>query len=220
MRHGLMLLTLGVIFLAAGLPAQAQGKWELSPFAAYETSGTFPLSGSLTASNMRANSGVSYGTFLDYSLAEGLQAELLWNRNSTSYSAQDINTGTFSRAYDSNIDTFTFGFAYLFRSREAKFRPYGSAGLGFTHDSNSNAAPNPNGTPETVTNQTRFTFGVGGGVKYFPTRHVGLRGDLRLLAASAGVTPGLVCDQFGCFQSNVRNYLKRGNFTGGLIFRF
>ena len=67
----------------------------------------------------------------------------MWDRNNTSYSAHDITTLQYFKAYDSDIDQFQFGGLYMFRGSEHKLRPYAAASLGFTHDSNSTAA-----TPE------------------------------------------------------------------------
>jgi hypothetical protein len=58
-------------------------------------------------------------------------------------------------------------------------------------------------------------------VKYYLNRHVGLRGDMRFLPTYGSSSNAEYCDPFfGCCNAKVRNYLDRGNFVGGLIFRF
>lgn len=194
----------------ASTTARAQGKWEVSPFVGFETSGSFPITNSLNFDRVRANSGTSFGTFLDRSYTENFQFEFLWNRNMTSYSERAVATGLYQKAYNSDIDQFHFGILFLLRGSEHKVRPYFAGGLGFTHDSNSGGTPN----------RTAFSYGVGGGVKYYVNRHFGLRGDLRFVPTYENKSLETFCDFFGCYTANVSHYLNRGNFAGGIVFRF
>jgi hypothetical protein len=99
----------------------------------------------------------------------------------------------------------------MLRNSEKKLRPFIAGGISFMHDSNSG----------NNSNKTSFSNGLGGGVKYHLTRHIGLRGDARWVPTCGNKTPGVTCDPFGfCTPCRVSNYLERGNFTGGLIFRF
>lgn len=204
-------------FLASAASAPAQGKFEVTPFAGYETSGSYPVSlfSSGTIVNpidrLRVNDATSYGTFLDYNLAENFQVEFLWDRNNTSYSARQISTGAYFKAYNSDIDQFQFGGAYTFLDSSHRWRPYFAASIGFTHDANSGGN----------SNRTEFAYSVGGGVKYYLSRHFGLRGDIRYMPTYGSSSYGFYCDPFGfCYNAKVANYLNRGNFVGGLIFKF
>ena len=199
-----------LFFFAASSSALAQEKWEVAPFVGYETSGSFPITNSLNFTHLRANSGTSFGTFLDRSYTEKFQFEFMWNRNMTSFSEQRASDGVYQKAFNSDIDQFQFGVLLMFRGSERKLRPYFAGGLGFTHDSNSGGTPN----------RTQFSYGIGGGVKYMMNRHFGLRGDLRFVPTYENKSLETFCDFFGCFTANVSHYLNRGNFTGGLIFRF
>ena len=209
-------------FLLMGVSTNAQGKFEVTPFVGYETSGSYPISvfsntgGPLAlVDNLRVNDAISYGSFLDYNLGENFQLEYMWDRNNTSYSAHDITTQAYYKAYDSDIDQFQFGGLYTFLGSEHRLRPYVAASLGFTHDSNS-----PISTGFTsVSNRTAFSYSVGGGVKYYLNRHVGFRGDVRYLPTYGSSSDQTYC-YFGCYTARVPNYLSRGNFVGGLIFRF
>lgn len=201
-------------FLASAASAHAQAKFEVSPFAGYETSGSFPVNPNTTGTStnpvdrLRVNEATSYGTFLDYNLAENFQAEFLWDRNNTSFSARQFDTGTYFKAYNSDIDQFQFGGAFTFLDSSHRWRPYFAASVGFTHESNAGGNPN----------RTEFSYSVGGGVKYYLSRHFGLRGDIRYLP-TYGNSYGVYCDPFGfCYRT--ANYLNRGNFVGGLIFKF
>ncbi len=217
MRYRLPLLLLFVFCVAAIAIAPARGqwrditKWEVSPFVGYETGGSYPVTNSFVIDRLRVDGGRSYGTFIDYSLTENSQAEFMWSRNNTSFSARDAATRTYSKAFNSDFDQYSFGFLYMLKNSERKLRPFIAGGIGFSHESNSGGNPN----------RTLPAFNMGGGAKYEVSRHFALRGDLRWLPSRANKTPTVQCDIFGnCFQQSVSNYLQRVNFTGGFAFRF
>lgn len=169
MRIRVPLLFIGLICLAASVPAKAQygfEKWEVAPFVGIETSGSVPVTNSLTVDRLRVDSGTSLGTFVDYRLTENAQAELMWNRNMTSFSERDAATGIYSKLFNSDIDQFHFGFLYMLRNGEKKLRPFIAGGIGFTHDSNGG----------NNSDKTSFSYGLGGGVKYYLTPHIACAG--------------------------------------------
>src|SRR5258708_31854621 len=77
-RYRLPLLVMFVLCFVAISPAFGQWhdfkKWEVSPFVGFETSGSYPVTNSFTIDRLRVDSGLSYGTFIDYSLTENSQA--------------------------------------------------------------------------------------------------------------------------------------------------
>jgi len=217
MKHRAIWLSLLAVLLCAASSTHAQGKFEISPFAGYETSGSYPVSltsnGPITnpIDKLRVNEATSYGTFLSYNLSENFQVEFMWDRNNTYYSGRQISTGTYMKVYDSDIDQYQFGGQYTFLDSSHRFRPYVAASVGFTHDSNSGGN----------SNRTEFSYSLGGGVKYYLSRHFGLRGDIRYLPTYGSSSYGVYCDPFGfCYNAKVANFLNRGNFVGGLIFKF
>lgn len=223
-------LALALLLCAQTTLAQNSGRFEISPFAGYETSGSYPVQSAFvtpgsfvptgtistsTIDQLRVNGNLSFGGFLDYSVLDNLQLEFMYTRNPTTYSQHDFVTGLYTEAFDSNIDQYQFGVLYPFLGsgyfRERKFVPFVAGGLGFTHESNNNGNAN----------RTAFAFNLGGGAKYFLTKHFGLRGDLRYLPTYANQTPGYACNFYGnCFYVHNHNFENRGNFSGGLIFRF
>jgi hypothetical protein len=215
MRYRLPLLLTFVLCFVTIAPAFGQWhdykKWEVSPFVGYETGGSYPVTNSFTVDRLRVDGGLSFGTFIDYSITENSQAEFMWSRNNTSFSERDAATQTYSKAFNSDFDQFSFGGLYMLRNSERKLRPFIAGGIGFSRESNSGGNPN----------RTLLAFNLGGGAKYELNRHFALRGDLRWLPSRANKTLQVQCDAFGnCFQQNVSNYLQRFNFTGGISFRF
>ena len=134
MRVGMICLLGALVWLAASVPARAQygssrlEKWEFTPFAGYETSGSYPLTSStVTVNDLRINGATSFGTFIGYSLTSNAQFEFLWNRNLTSYSVQQTPGMAYTKAYNSSVDQFQFGALYMFLGDEHKWRPYFAA---------------------------------------------------------------------------------------------
>jgi hypothetical protein len=221
MRHRLLPLLTFLFCLVTIPPAFGQWhdytEWEVSPFVGYETSGSYPVTNSFTVDRLRIDSGLSFGTFIDYSITENSQAEFMWSRNNTSFSERDAATQIYSKAFNSDFDQFSFGGLYMLRNNERKLRPFIAGGIGFSHESNSGVTASGAANP----NRTLLAFNFGGGAKYELSRHFALRGDLRWLPSRANKTLQVQCDPFGnCFQQNVSNYLQRVNFTGGIAFRF
>ena len=210
-------ISLSVSFFAA-FALRAQQRFEATPFVGYESSASYPVSvfsssggGTIPINRLRVDDAVAYGAMIDVGLTENTQFDFMWNRNNTSYDAHNILSNSYFHAYDSDIDQFQFGTLYMFRSSEVKLRPYIVGGLGFTHDSNSNGTPN----------RTEFAFNIGGGVKYYVSRHIGFRGDVRYLPTYGSSSNATYCDPFfGCYNTRVSNYLNRANIVGGIIFKF
>jgi opacity protein-like surface antigen len=217
MRVVRMWLAAGILCLAVTAPANAQWwnhKWEITPFAGYETSGAYPLRPDVSdfgATSLRINSALSYGGFIDYSLTRNFQAEFMFDRNNTSYSDRVFPDPTYTKAFNSNVNQFQFGGDYMLLGPQHRIRPYIAGSVGFTHESNGMSVPD----------RTDFAFSVGGGVKYFVTSHIGFRADARYMPTYANSSDNTFCDPFfGCFNARSPNYQSRGNFVGGIIFRF
>src|SRR3974377_1267312 len=136
------------LFVLTAVSAKAQARFELDPFVGYETSGSYPVSifsssgTPVPISQLRVKDSLAFGTFVDYSLTENFQPEFMWNRNNTSYSARNVLTGNYFKAFDSTIDQFQFGGLYMFLGSEHKLRPYAAISAGFTHDSNTGETRN------------------------------------------------------------------------------
>jgi Outer membrane protein beta-barrel domain len=207
MKHRTLWFAAAALFLLASISTKAQGRLELTPFVGYETSGSYPINNSTLFDNLRVNSSVAFGTFIDYNVTENFQGEFMWNRNNTSFSGHNILTQTYYNLYHSDVDQYQFGGLYMLRGSEHRLRPYIAASVGFTHNFNSNG----------TANNTAFSYSIGGGVKYYVSRHLGFRGDIRYLPTYGNT--GVQCDYYyGCY--NVRNYLNRASLTGGIVLHF
>lgn len=220
MRIGRVMGVLGGITccLVTSGPARAQyygrERWEVTPFAGYETRGSYPLnptSTTVTVNNLRINDAPSFGTFIGYSVTSNAEFEFMWDRNLTSYSEQPTPGAAYVKAYNSTVDQYQFGVLYSVLGNEHKLRPYIAASLGFTHEFNSGGNPT----------RLDFSYSAGGGIKYELSRHIAFRADARYMPTYANSSLALYCDPFfGCYTAKVSNYQHRGNFVAGLAFRF
>ena len=198
------------LFLFAGTLCAQVHNFEVTPFVGFETRGSYPVQNSVSVDALRANGNVSFGTFLDYSVTENMQAEFLWAHNPTSYSEHTIVTPQYIKAFNTQIDQFQFGGLFFLRGSGHKLRPYMGGGVGFTHDTNGGGNAN----------RTALGFSLGGGVKYNVARHLGFRGDVRWMPTYGSSNLGTFCDEFGfCYTGTVRNYLQRVNLSLGVTFR-
>jgi len=217
MRHRINWI-LGLVFclLCCGAANAQYGaeRWEVTPFVGYETSGSYPLSPTsplVTVNNLRIDGATSFGTFIDYSITRNFQTEFMWDRNQSQYSEQQFPGAAYTRAFSSDVDQYQFGSLYMLLGRDHRIRPYVAASIGFTHEFNSGLTPN----------RMDFAYSIGGGVKYELSRHLALRGDARFMPTYANQGLAQYCDPFfGCYTARVSQYQNRGNFVGGIVFRF
>lgn len=205
-----------LVFLAMSVGASsvmAQGVMEITPFGGTRFGGRIDL----TAPNIQnvdyltIKSTWDYGVLADFTIFPKFQAEVMWNRQPTQLGAHVFNTGRIAGATDATFDMYQFSGLYEFGNYRAKLKPFVVAGMGFTHiDSNG-----------VLNFENRLSFNVGGGVKFFFTRHLGLRLEARYSPTETTSSNGVVCDPFfGCFTTRFQNYAQQGQANAGIIVRF
>jgi len=203
----LVILALGFVVSSA----HAQDRFELTPFGGTRFGGQIDLNPNPQGIDyLKIKSTWDYGVIGTFELWPKFQLEAMWNRQPTQLEAHNIVTGTFSAPTDATLDMFQFGPLYEFGNERAKLKPFITGGLGFTNFHSNGVLPFDN----------RFSLNVGGGVKYFFTRHVGLRLEARYSPTETSTSTGVVCQPFGCFSTRVHNFAQQGQANFGLIFRF
>ena len=69
--------------------------------------------------------------------------------------------------------------------------------------------------------ELRFTLGAGGGMKLFPTPHVGLRLDGRVFATFVDAGGSVIaCSPGSCFLALHADVVWQAEFTAGVVVRF
>ena len=191
-----------MVLLALSAPAWAQS-WELSGMAGQTPSaGLDRQAPELSALDIRG--GFTWGAQVARSFSPHWGAEVSWTRQS---SALQLETG------DGSADLFTMSVGQLhgnavrrFGAADSRLRPFVLAGLGATFLS-----------ADDLQSETKLSLAVGGGVKYFPSKTIGVRGHFRYKPTLQNdEDAGDLCDPFGFCQGA----LQQIEFPVGAIVRF
>jgi len=189
--------------------------FEITPFGGTRFGGSIDLSqsgGPVGALNFKST--WDYGAIGDVDLVPHLQAEFLWSHQPSHLTAVNQFGTSSMPAGEETTNMYQWGFLYSILHSESRFSPYFAGGLGFTHFSHDAVAALPF--------SNRFSYSIGGGVKYFIDRgqHVGLRLDVRYSPTRTTSSDQLFCDFFGCFVARVPNYANQGMANLGVVLRF
>jgi len=210
------MLGLGALVLLCGSSAVAQNRFELQPFVGYKFGGTIDLAPN-TASIARANfeSNTDYGLTATFNATPNFGLEFMWNRQPTTIVGQLGNGTTFPTQINANLDQYHGNILLTLADEDSKFKPFILFGLGATRAS----GEAPNGLSNS---STKFSFGLGGGLRYFFTDHVGIRTQIRWAPTYVYSTTGAIyCDWWGfCWSIPDDHYLQQGDVTVGLVLRF
>jgi hypothetical protein len=178
---------------------------ELVPFIGYRTGGS--LSGHVenTVRDFGIKNATSYGGVIDVSLHQGnFKIEGLYSRQTT-----EIESAGLLVPNGLNLSVEYLQAGILQESGSERGRFYISVLLGATRF-------NPVG----YDSETKFSTSIGGGLKLFPTTHVGLRFDARAFLTFVNTDVGGVCANGTCLLSFSGSHLWQGDFTAGLILAF
>ena len=154
-----------------------------------------------------ASFGLSVGTDVS---SEGA-LEVLWSHQATSVTGRLAADGTKAKISDVNADQFLFDGLYLMG--DEKLRPFVLAGVGAT-------TWNPTGNYESV---MRFSWALGGGLKYYMSQRFGIRLDARWVPTLVESNNSVFCVSNGGAQCNVTSsgqLVNQFEFAASAILRF
>jgi opacity protein-like surface antigen len=157
------------------------------------------------------DSSLNWGFNAGARLMPHLFAEFMWNRQTTTLSAHDIPTNqTVTLTDNAHLDMYQGSLLYEIWA-SSKVRPYVVGGIGFTHfDSHG-----------ILSFSNRFSYNLGGGVKYLFAPHLALRAEMRWSPSRTTSSKTTFCDPFlGCFVTPISNHAEQGQANIGLEFRF
>lgn len=198
----------------------AQYRFEITPHVGYRWGGTVDLANTPTAgqpnvplyNKFSVQGSSSYGVGGGYYITPNALLDFDWTRQGTAVDARRVSGTTDHSVADFTLNTYHFGLMYHFREPEAKLRPYFRVGLGWT-----SSRPEIQG----VDSYNRFSAAVGGGVKYFVTRNIGVRAQIQYMPAFVySTTDGVWCGWYGCWTSQNNHYLHQGDASVGVSLRF
>ena len=168
-------------------------------------------------------SGANFGFTAGFFITPNAEVEFLWNRQ---FSQFDIsNPAPSVLLADVSVDNYHGNFVYNWFAGDAKVRPFAFGGLGMTHYAPGD--PQPLATPKagttTIDSASKFSWTFGGGVKVYPSQHVGVRLSARWTPTYIkSDSAGLWCDPFypTCWVLADPDYSNQFAFTGGVTLKF
>jgi hypothetical protein len=188
------------LLLASASPALAQ-RVELTPLAAYSTSASIDKRAP-GVDDLSLIGGFTWGGAGTWFLSDhvGVEALFAHKRTTLSMTAEGSSAGLFrvtSNEVGGNV-VYQFG-------RAASWRPFVFGGGGVTTFD----APD-------VERDTEASWTIGGGLKWFVQRHVGVKGQVRYATTVLNSEDSPACGPFGFCQQALRHV----EFAGGAVFRF
>ena len=187
--------------LACATPAAAQ-EIEVTPLVSY-TSGVGLEQTAVGVQDLTIEGALTWGAQATYFLTPHLGVGAQWTYQSTGLRMTTISSSTeLLRMTTSQLHA---EIVYQFRDAAAFLRPFVFGGLGAT----SFSAPD-------LENETKASWTVGGGLKWFVQRHVGVAAQVRYKPTVLHDTSSEVCDPFG-FCQGALNHVDVGV---GAVFRF
>jgi len=195
--------TIIVIALLAGTPLSAQGI-EIAPFGGYRFGGDLF---EIAAGRPLDEDGASaLGLVFDFPLWSGFQIEGLVSRQESDVLVALRPSGELGRRQIS-VDQWHGGALQEFM--DGPVRPFLTSTFGLTRYA------------ADFDSEIRFAMSAGGGVKLFPSSHVGLRLDGRVIATFIDASGNaFACTPGACLVALHVNVAWQAEFSAGVVFKF
>ena len=209
-RIGLALVLLAVGMVALLPPGASAQMFEITPFAGYRFGGSFDVSSS-GFSEVSVEPCLAYGITVGYIFDETYVLEIMWNRQDTELKGSEGTLTQGVHLFDATFDQYQFNGLIHFREQEDWFRPFVLIGLGLSH-------LNPRGD---LSGSVNFSFGLGGGMKFYLGKHLGIRLQGRYAPTYLSSFTTVYCSLPGaCAVATSGNFIHQGEITGGVFVRF
>jgi hypothetical protein len=189
--------------LACTVPLSAQGV-EIAPFGGYRFGGDlFEIA---AGRPLDADGAPALGVAIDFPLWDGFQIEGLVSRQEAEVLVPLLPSGSLARRQIS-VDQWQGG--ALQELMEGPVRPFLTSMFGLTRYASD------------VDSEIRFALSAGGGVKLFPSSHLGVRLDGRVIATfiDAGGN-ALACTPGACLIALHVNVAWQAEFSAGVVIKF
>ncbi|MBU1192602.1 MAG: outer membrane beta-barrel protein [Gammaproteobacteria bacterium] len=178
---------------------------EITPLIGYRSGGNFtdPNSGE----DLDLDEGGSYGLLLNIDHDANTQWEFLYSHQDSELQLAQLFVG--ERVFDLDIDYFSFGGTYVWR--DPRVEPFISAGIGVTHMSPED---------DRLDSETRAMLQLGGGYKFFLTKNIGLRLEVRGYATALSSDSEIFCGNGACIARVDSSGFSQYEINAGLNARF
>jgi hypothetical protein len=199
-----------VFLLWPGPPVLAQ-RFDVTPLVSYRFGGTFDINpdGQQSAGQAKLQDSAAYGIAAGFRFDEESLVEFRWTRQRTDLDFDALTTIPSGLQQKAMLDQFHGDFTREYIMEDYKWaRPFVIGSVGATRVALSSAS------------FTRFSFGLGAGVKFFPHPRLGLRIQAEWLPI--WVNPeikGFACGG-GCVVALGGRLASQGEVSIGPVFRF
>jgi len=211
-----VLVAVFLTVLPSALSAQQQTepkplRFDVTPFIGYRTSMSVPVEPHVTGANPRlaVDASPSYGVSVGRRLRnEDDLVEIRWARQDSYVHAEDILPQPARQRVI--LDQFHGDFSHEFALEDwaTWASPFILASIGATHVSG-----------RTNINFTRFSFGVGGGLRFYASRHLGFKIQAEWLPVLVDPHVAFICGP-GCLVHVGSTVSSQGEVFMGPILRF
>jgi hypothetical protein len=210
-----LVAALHLIALSPDASAQQQAqpkplRFDFAAFFGYRTSMSFPVEPHVTGTNPRVvvDASPSYGASFGVRLREEDLVEVRWARQDSHVHSEEI-TPQLPRQH-MILDQFHGDFSHEFflENWPSWARPFVLGSVGATHVSSG-----------ANINFTRFSFGLGGGIRVYANRHFGFKVQAEWLPVVANPQVAFICGG-GCIIHVADSLASQGEVLAGPILRF
>jgi hypothetical protein len=211
-----VLVVAAVVGLLAS-PAFAQARVEIGGSVGWIFSDGAPFDGipinGIVYNRADPADSVGFGLTAGVYASEQGEIEFLWRRQPTTI---DVTGPGAKLSADMNVDTYHGNFVYNAGDTDAVMRPFVFIGFGATNYGDANFPT------RTIQGLTKFSWAFGGGVKAYPSEHVGIKATLSWTPTYIkSDSYGWWCDPYwGCGAIADPDYANQFEFSGGVLVRF
>ena len=199
-------MLLGIFLAGTAVPAQAV---DVVPFVGFRFGGdvTTPTAGTSTGQNsLSLNAALSYGAVVDIPLYDVTSLEIYYSRQPTTISSG----GTYLPGdRDVTVSVLHVGLVDAIPSDDNPrlswllFGTFGGTQLSAGGET-----------------ETKPSIGLGGGVLWMASKHIGIRGDIRALITFTGDSSTAAICNGGCNVAFSSSAIAQGEMSVGLVARF
>jgi hypothetical protein len=217
-------ISLGLVLAMTAAPALAQTpKAEVGVFAGWTlqdgvSGNTLTVPGVGAFDRIDPKDSFGWGFDVGVLFGQGAEVGFIFSNQPTKLTVGGTST---IEVGDMTVNTYHGYFAYNWGPPDGKVRPYVMGGFGATSYGNVSYT-SPAGRTGSISGETRYSSTWGGGVKVYPSPHVGIRAGMRWTPAYIkSDAVGWWCDPYwGCYLVGNAQYANLLDFTGGVTFRF
>jgi hypothetical protein len=178
---------------------------EIAPFAGHRYGGSFEDANTL--SGFELADAASFGLLLDFDSGPDQQIEVFLSRQDTQLTTAGTFTG--NPLFDLSIDYYHIGGLYLLPA-DGLMHPFVSGTIGMTR-----MIPKRSD----LTTENRLSLSLGGGAKFFFSKSVGLRFDVRAIYTMLNADTAVFCSG-GCTIKVRSNGFVQTEAGAALLMRF